>query len=129
MSAQTEPRNPLYLLLLLVSLLFVLTALAYAFVPALEDKAAQAGAEVPASPFRNALRRDGWKWLLYELGGMLLLGLSSMWLDQKRLRRLQNQGREGTMPAQGSVYSSSSGVDHGKGSSTDRGTAQTDQLS
>ena len=35
-----EPRNPLYLLLLLASLLFVVTALAYAVVPTLEQKAA-----------------------------------------------------------------------------------------
>src|SRR6202044_591305 len=39
----TEPRNPFYLLLLAVSFLFVITALAYAVVPTLEDKAKQAG--------------------------------------------------------------------------------------
>jgi len=40
--ATTEPRNPFYLLLLLVSVLFVVTALAYGVVPVLEEKAAEA---------------------------------------------------------------------------------------
>ncbi len=38
-----EPRNPLYLLLLVASQLFVVTALAYALIPVLEEKAAEAG--------------------------------------------------------------------------------------
>src|ERR1700736_4139393 len=81
-----EPRNPFYLLLLLASFAFVLNALAYAVVPPLEDKAKQAG-EVPPSPLRDALRTDGWKWLLIEVAAMVILGLLSMGLD--RLRRLQ----------------------------------------
>ena len=52
----SEPRNPLYLLLLLASLLFVLTVLAYTFVPILEQKAAGAGQPAPPSEFRDALR-------------------------------------------------------------------------
>jgi hypothetical protein len=95
-SPPREPRNPFYLLLLLASLLFVLTALAYAVVPTLEEKALRAGQAPPASPFRDALREDGWRWLLYEVAAMLLLGLLSMGLD--RLRRLQNQRAEATMP-------------------------------
>jgi hypothetical protein len=94
-----EPRNPLYLLLLLASLLFVLTALAYAVVPMLEEKAKQAGGVVPESPFRDALRRDGWRWLLAEVAVMIVLGLASMWLDSRRLRRLQNDPPTGRMPA------------------------------
>jgi hypothetical protein len=35
MPTSSDPRNPFYHLLLLVSLLFVITALAYAFVPTL----------------------------------------------------------------------------------------------
>ncbi len=56
-SVSTEPRNPLYLLLLLASLLFVVTALGYAVVPILEQKAADAGQPSPPSAFRDALRR------------------------------------------------------------------------
>ena len=51
-----EPRNPFYLLLLLVSFLFVLTALAYAVVPTLEEKATAAGEPPPPSEVRDALR-------------------------------------------------------------------------
>jgi hypothetical protein len=92
----TEPRNPFYLLLLLASLLFTLTAIAYAVVPLIEDKARAAGEVVPASPWRQALRDDGWKWLLYEVGAVIVFGLLSMGLD--RFRRLQKERAAATMP-------------------------------
>lgn len=91
----TEPRNPLYLLLLLASLLFVVTALAYAVVPVLEQKAADAGEPPPPSAFRDALRKDGWRWLLYEVGAVVVLSIASMTVD--RLRTLQKQRGEGTI--------------------------------
>jgi len=92
-----EPRNPFYLLLLLVSVLFVATALAYGVVPVLEERAAQAGNPPPPSAFRDALRADGWKWLLVEVAVMIVLGLLSMGLD--RLRSLQKARAAGTMPS------------------------------
>jgi hypothetical protein len=90
-----EPRNPFYLLLLLASLLFTMTALAYAVVPVLEDHARAAGEVVPQSPWREALRNDGWKWLLYQVGGIIVFGLMSMGLD--RYRRLQKDRAAATM--------------------------------
>ena len=92
----TEPRNPLYLLLLLASLLFVVTALGYAVVPVLEQKATDAGQPPPPSPFREALRQDGWRWLLYEVGAVVVLSVASMTVD--RLRTLQKQRAEVTIP-------------------------------
>jgi hypothetical protein len=95
--SQSEPRNPFYLLLLLASLLFVVTALAYVFIPLLEEKAIiQAGTPPPPSPLRDALRQNGWLWLLYEVGAMVLFGLLSMGLD--RLRSLQKERAERTIP-------------------------------
>lgn len=94
--ANTEPRNPLYLLLLLASLLFVVTALAYAVVPVLEQKAADAGQPPPPSAFRDALRKDGGRWLLYEVGAVVVFSIASMALD--RLRTLQKPHGEGTIP-------------------------------
>jgi hypothetical protein len=91
-----ESRNPFNPLLLLASVLFVMTTLAVALVPVLEDSARQAGQEVPPSPFRQALRSNGWQWLLYEVAAIVLLGLLSMGLD--RLRRLQKERASGTMP-------------------------------
>lgn len=91
-----EPRNPLYLLLLLASLLFVVTALAYAVVPVLEQKAADAGQPPPPSEFRDALRKDGWRWLLYEVGAVVILSIASMAVD--RLRTLQKTRDEVTIP-------------------------------
>jgi len=88
----TEPRNPFYFLLLLSSLVFVLTALAYAVVPILEEKAKEAGDIPPPSPLRDALRADGWKWLLIQTAVMIVLGLASMGLD--RWRRARDERRE-----------------------------------
>jgi hypothetical protein len=100
MSNPSEPRNPFYLLLLLASLVFVVTALAYGLVPVLEEKAAEAGNPPPPSAFRDALRADGWKWLLIEVAVMAVLSLLSMGLD--RLRSLQKERAQGTIPpAQG----------------------------
>jgi hypothetical protein len=82
----SEPRNWFYLLLNLASIAFVLTALAYAVVPVLEEKAGQAA---PPSPLRDALRRDGWLWLLIEAAAILVLALASMGLD--RWRRWRHQ--------------------------------------
>ncbi len=94
--SSSEPRNPLYLLLLLASLLFVCTALAYAVVPVLEQKAVDAGQPPPASAFRDALRANGGRWLLGEVVLMLVLGIASMALD--RLRALQKERAERTIP-------------------------------
>ncbi|MGH7226208.1 MAG: hypothetical protein ACRELF_23580 [Gemmataceae bacterium] len=91
-----EPRNPLYLLLMLASLLFVVTALAYAVVPVLEQKARDAGEPPPPSAFRDALRKDGWRWLLYEVGAVIVLSVASMTVD--RLRTLKKQRGEATIP-------------------------------
>ena len=84
-----EPRNPFYMLLLLASVLFVGTALAYALVPSLEEKAAEAGQVPPQSDFREALRSDGWRWLLYEVAAIVVLSVLCMGLD--RLRSLKKE--------------------------------------
>jgi hypothetical protein len=80
----SEPRNPFYFLLLLIGLVFVLTVLAYALVPVLEQKALDAGVVPPPSPLRDALRRDGWKWVLGEVALLVAVGLLSMGLDRYR---------------------------------------------
>jgi hypothetical protein len=90
-----EPRNPLYFLLLLAGVLFVVTALAYGFVPVLEEKAAEAGQPAPPSEFRDALRADGWKWLLGEVAALTVLAVASMTVD--RLRALQKEKAGGTI--------------------------------
>ncbi len=97
MSGPREPHNPFYLLLLLASLLFVITALAYGIIPVLEQKAIDAGQSPPPSPFRDALRQEGGSWLLCEVAAMMVLGLSSMGLD--RLRSLKKQRSEATIPS------------------------------
>jgi predicted lysophospholipase L1 biosynthesis ABC-type transport system permease subunit len=91
MTPPKDPPNPLYPLLLLASGAFVVTALAYAVVPVLEQKALDAGQVPPPSPFRDALRVDGWRWLLYELAVMIVLGLASMGLDRWRRWRQEKK--------------------------------------
>jgi hypothetical protein len=96
MSTPSEPRNPFYLLLLLMSLLFVITALAYAFVPMLEGMAYDAGNDIAHSAVRDSLVNDGWLWLLGEVVAMVLLGVLSMGYD--RLRTLQKERAAKTIP-------------------------------
>jgi hypothetical protein len=84
MAENDEPRNPLYLLLLIAGLVFIATVLAYAVVPMLEQKAMDAGTMPPPSPFRDALREDGWKWVLAEVALIVVLGIASMGLDRYR---------------------------------------------
>src|SRR5271166_5922009 len=93
MSSSSEPRNPLYLLLLVASLLFVITALAYAFIPILEDKARDAGQPPPHSDLRQSLRQDGWRWLLWEVALMIVLGIACMALDRLRALKTEARGR------------------------------------
>src|SRR4051794_787716 len=93
----TEPTNPFYLLLLLASLLFVVTALGYAVVPILEEHAADAGQLPPPSEFRAALRAHGGSWLLWEVAAMTVIGMASMVLD--RLRTLKKERDEKTIPS------------------------------
>ena len=89
-------RNPLYLLLLLVGLMLVVTALAVVFIPMLEDKATAAGEPPPPSAFRHALRTEGWRWLLYEVAVLIVVGIASMVVDH--LRSLQKPPPEKTIP-------------------------------
>ena len=91
--SKTERWNPFYLLLIITSFAFVLTALAYAFVPILEQKAREAGQAPPPSPIRDSLRHDGWLWLICEGGVIVLLSVLSMVLD--RLRRWKKPPAEG----------------------------------
>jgi hypothetical protein len=88
----SQSRNPLYLLLLFVGFVFVVTALAYAIVPVMEQKAAEAGNPPPQDDFRDALRADGWKWLLGQLAVLVVLGIASMVVD--RLRSLKSEREE-----------------------------------
>lgn len=92
MAESEEPRNPLYLLLLVAGLIFIATVLAYAVVPMIEQKAMDAGTMPPPSPFRDALRADGWKWVLGEVALIVVLGIASMGLD--RYRRWKNESMQ-----------------------------------
>jgi hypothetical protein len=96
MSDKPEPRNPFYLLLLLVGLLFVITLLAVVLVPILMDKAQAAGAEVPKEGFHQLIKRDGVWWVVAEVGVLVILSIASMVLD--RLRILQKERAGKTIP-------------------------------
>ena len=87
-----EPRNALYLLLLLLGLVFILTALAYAVVPVLEEKARDQGVIPPPSPWRDALGQHGWKWLLVEVAALVVVGIGCMGLDRYRRWKKEANG-------------------------------------
>ncbi len=99
MAAPAEPRNPFYLLLLIVGLVFIMTVLAYAVIPVLEQKAMDAGQMPPESPFRAALRHDGWKWVLAEVAALVILGLLSMGLDRYRRWKKESEESDATKVA------------------------------
>ena len=96
MPTSTEPRNPLYFLLLIAGVLFVATAFAYAVVPVLEQKALEAGQAPPPSPLRGVLRAYGGIALLVEMAAVVVLAVASMVWD--RLRTLQKERKKGTIP-------------------------------
>jgi hypothetical protein len=125
MTQPSEPRNPFYLLLLLSGLLFVVTALAYAVLPVLEEKATAAGSPPPPDEFRALLRADGWLWLLVELGVMMVFGILSMSLD--RLRTLQKERAARTMPPSETPHSPAPVDNHADPRRTDPDAARTDQ--
>lgn len=104
-----EPRNPFYWLLLGIGLVFVLTVLAYAFVPVLEEKARDAGTPPPPSPFRDELRNHGWKYVLAEVALLVVAGLLSMGLD--RYRRWRAERSQPAQPAPNSVEPAPTDVD------------------
>ena len=108
----SERRNPLYLLLLLAGLAFVLTALAVALVPELERKAIDAGNPPPPSAFRDALRVDGWKWLVCEVVVVAALAFASMAWDSRR--GLQNDSGQATISGDPSTPPSPAGAGHGQ---------------
>lgn len=101
----SEPRNPFYALLLIAGVLFTVTAVAYAIVPTLEQKAAEAGQPPPPSPWRERLAQDGWRWLLYELAAVVVLSLLCMGLDRWRLAKQQHDDErtppDSSLPAAG----------------------------
>ncbi len=94
--AEKEPPNPFYFLLMVAGVLFALTATAYAIIPYMEEKATEAGNPPPPNPVRDALRTDGWQWLLWLVLAVVVFGLLSMGLD--RLRRLQKERAEAKIP-------------------------------
>ncbi len=86
-----EPHNPFYLVLLILGIVFVITVLAVAVVPVLEEKAIEAGTIPPPSPFRDELRTHGYRWVLYEVAAIVVLGMASMMLDRYRRWKTENE--------------------------------------
>jgi hypothetical protein len=99
MAESSEPRNPFYFLLLIVGLVLIVTVLAYAVMPMIEQKARDAGQEVPPraeSWFRNTLHQDGWKIVLGEVALLVVLGLASMGLDRWRRYKVESENSRAT---------------------------------
>lgn len=82
-----ESRNWFYTLLVPVSVVFAVTAIAYAIIPTLEDRAVQAGTTPLPSTFRDALREDGWWWLLIQAAGVVTLSIAAMLRDAMRTKK------------------------------------------
>jgi hypothetical protein len=96
MAPQPEPRNPFYFLLLIVGMLFIVTVLAYAVIPVMEQKAEEAGATLPEQRWSKTLDQDGPRWVLTEVALLVIFGLLSMGLD--RYRRWKQEEAEPPAP-------------------------------
>jgi hypothetical protein len=72
-----DARNPFYLLLLVASVAFAVTAVAYAF---------------PLRMLPEWFQAHGWKLLLVEVAAVLAFGLASMALDRARQVQKQESG-------------------------------------
>lgn len=83
-SEMREPRNPFFDLLIPVSVIFVMTVLAYSL--------------LPWHTLPSWFQENGWKFLLGEVGLIIVLGLASMVLDRVRTLR---RAREGKLSARG----------------------------
>lgn len=81
MGMKAASRNPFYFLLLITSFAFALTALAHAVVPWEQQPA--------------WLQNHGWRILLVEVAGVIVLGLLSMALD--RIRDLRKPAGSATI--------------------------------
>jgi hypothetical protein len=77
-----EPRNWFFTLLVPAGVVFVITAIALAVIPVLEDRAVRAGSTPPPSIIRDALREDGWWWILIEVGVVIALSIMAMIWDR-----------------------------------------------
>ena len=75
-----EPLNPFYLVLLLASIAFTVTALAYAF---------------PLDRLPEWFQVHGWRLLLVEVAVIVVSGLASMALDRWRQMRAHPEPRKG----------------------------------
>lgn len=92
MNQSSAPRrNWFFTLLIPASIAFAVTAVALAVIPVIEERAAQTGSPPPESALRDALRRNGWLWLLVETGVVIALSLAAMTWDW--LQREQQSGR------------------------------------
>src|SRR5215212_9386784 len=92
MAAPSEPRNPFYMLMLIVGLIFIMTIFAYLLVPWMEQKALDAGTRPPPreeSWPRTLLHDHGVMLVLGEVALLVILGFASMGLD--RYRRYQQE--------------------------------------
>jgi hypothetical protein len=81
-----EPVNPFYVLLVVVGVVFLVTACAYG-VMAYRAIAPRAGAEVGQHPMTHFLDRHGITLLAWELGLLAAATFAAMWLDRYRLLR------------------------------------------
>lgn len=83
MTSPKPRRNWFFTMLVPASVLFAVTAVAVAVVPAMEDRAAELGNPAPPSAFRTALREDGIWWLVAEVALVIVLSVAAMVFDDR----------------------------------------------
>ena len=86
MAKVKEPVNPFYVLLVLVGLVFLVTACAYGVMAYRAITPAPGGRPEP-HPLTEFLDHHGIEMMGWELGALAVMTFGAMWLDGRRTRR------------------------------------------
>ena len=88
MAKVKEPVNPFYVLLVLVGLVFLVTACAYGVMAYRAITPAPGGRAEP-HPLTEFLDHHGIEMMGWELGALAVMTFGAMWLDGRRTRRAE----------------------------------------
>jgi hypothetical protein len=86
MAKPKEPVNPFYVLLVLVGIVFLVTACAYGVMAYRAITPAPGGRSAP-HPLTEFLDKRGIEVMGWELGALAVMTFGAMWLDGRRTRR------------------------------------------
>ena len=102
MAHRKEPINPFYIILVVVGVVFVVTACAFTLLLLAQNRTTTSGAFSGSSPLMEFLREHGMMLMAAEIVVLGLASAGAMWLDSRRSRHdLANVNRSSRPDAEG----------------------------